>query len=166
METLYIYKEPFNGSVENTMHNGNVDYTGEPETTKYIDESGAQVHETKYLNPLNFKQYNEKKGGGLKVATEEEITILFQEHEEKSVLQPFTETTEERFYDGLECLPPKRWHKYKGLEIFFVGECYTSNIYRCYIFMPDAKKYYSALRRITETSEQLEAKLLESIKNL
>jgi hypothetical protein len=163
MQTLYIYKAPFSGRIENTMHNGKVDYTGEAQTKIYTDGNGCRVNETKYLNPLNFEQYNEQKGGGLQIATEEQINVLFQEYEEKTILQSFTETTEERFDDALECLPPKRWHKHNGLEIFFVGECYTSNIYRCYIFVPDTKKYYSALRRITETSDELQSKLFESI---
>jgi hypothetical protein len=165
METLYIYQEPFNGIIENTMHNGTVGYTGEETRRTYINENGSKVTEILFENQLNFDEYNELKGGNCKIATEEEISRLFFEYEENSILTSFTETTEERYNDGLECLPPKRWHKFKGLEIFFVGECYTSNIYRCYIFFPDTKKYYSAFRRISETSEELESKLLESIKN-
>lgn len=163
METTYIYQEPFIGRIINTMHNGNVDYTGERTTKDYIDERGSQVHEISYLNPLNFEQYNEQHGGNLKTASEEEIAKLFEEHEQKNILSFFTEITEERYDNLLECLPPKRWHKHKGLEIFFMAECYTGNIYSCCIFNPETKKYYSALRRITETSDELEKVFLESI---
>ena len=54
METLYIYSEPFKGSIKNTMHNGKVDYTGEQTERKYIDENGAQVTEISFINQ-NFE---------------------------------------------------------------------------------------------------------------
>ena len=156
MQTLYIISDPFNGRIKNTMHNWKVDYTGERTERKYIDENGAQVTEISYINQLTFDQYNEQNGGNFKVVTEKELDQLFEEYEQKNVLQKFTEITEERYFSLLECLPPKRWHNFKGLELFFMGECYTSNIYTCCIHDPSTKKYYSALRRITETSEELE----------
>ena len=162
MQTLYIYSEPFKGSIKNTMHNGKVDYTGEQTERKYIDESGAKVTEISFINQLTFEQYNEQNGGNCKAVTEEELDKLFEEYEKKSILQKFTEITEERYFSLLECLPPKRWHKHNGLELFFMGECYTSNIYTCCIHDPSTKKYYSALRRITETSEEIETIYKES----
>lgn len=162
MQTLYIISEPFNGRVKNTMHNGLVDYTGTAKNRKYIDKNGSLIFETYYENRLNFEQYQKEKNEPLKVVTEQELDKLFKEYEEKSILQKFTEITEERYFDLLECLPPKRWHNFKGLEIFFMGECYTSNIYTCCIHDPSTKKYYSALRRITETSEELETIYKES----
>ncbi len=164
MTTQYIYQEPFNGRVLNTMHNGTVDYTGEPQRNEYTAENGSRVIETSYLNQLTFDQYNEQKGGNLKIASGEEIDVLLFAYENENVLTEFQEITEDQWWNWLECLPPTKWHHYKGLEIFFVSECYTSNIYRCCISCPDADKYYSALRRINETDEELETVLLQSIK--
>jgi hypothetical protein len=165
METFYIFQEPFKGRILNTMHNGKVDYTGEETRTETTDERGVKTIKIEFLNSLSFDEYNKIRGGNCKVVNEEEFYKMVDDYEKNNVLESFRETTEDSFYNGLECVPPKRWHKFKGLEIFFVGECYTSNIYRCYIFVPDTKKYYTALRRITETSEQLESKLKESIFN-
>ena len=163
MQTIYIYAEPFNGSIQNTMHNGKVDFTGEQVKNEYFEKNGSKVIEYSYPNALTFDQYNKQKGGNLKTATDQEIQELFKNYEETQVLTSFKEITAERYDDLLNCLPPKRWHNYKGLEIFFMGECYTSNIYTCCIYYPDAKKYYSALRRITETDEELETVFKKSI---
>ncbi len=163
MNTIYIYSEPFNGSIQSTMHNGLVDYTGEEVRNEHINEKGQKIIDIKFINQLTFEEYNKQKGGGLKTATIEEMEIIWKKYEENEVLTNFTEITAERYDDLLNCLPPKKWHKYKGLEIFFMGECYTSNIYTCCIFHPDTQKYYSALRRITETDEELEKTLLKSI---
>lgn len=147
----YIYKLPFTGSILTSITNGVVDYTGEPITTKTV-KNGVETHHTQWINGLNFEQYNEKKGGDCLLATAEQMDELMKNHDD-SLCKEFTETTEDRFFNGLECLPPKRWHTHKGVEIFFVGECYTSNIYTCYARI--GEKHFSALRRITATSDEL-----------
>jgi hypothetical protein len=163
MEILYIYKEPFQGSIENTMtKGGTVHYTGEAVTRKYTAENGSLISETKYINGLTFEQYNEQKGGNLKLATSEEIDILFQTHTE-SLISDFEEVTEESFYDGLECLPPCRWHTHKGVEMFYISEAYTDNLHTFYAQLNG--KYYSATRRNNEPSESL-AEAVNKAQNL
>lgn len=81
-KTFYICNEPFNGSILNTMHNGIVDYTGEQVENKYISEDGAEVTEICFVNGLTFEQYNEKKGGNLKVVDGVELDALLKEYHE------------------------------------------------------------------------------------
>ena len=163
MNYLYIYKEPFTGSILNTMSNGFVHYTGESQTKKYTDEKGCLVHETSYLNPLNFEQYNEKHGGNLKVATEKEIEIII-DNFNNSLIDDFKEITEEKFYDLLECLPPKRWHTHEKVEIFFICEAYTADLHTCCVSYKG--KHFSALRSIREESQSIATAVIKSFENL
>jgi len=45
---------------------------------------------------------------------------------------PVSETTEERFINALECLPPGKWGHYQGGEAFYVTERITGNIVSWY----------------------------------
>jgi hypothetical protein len=78
---------------------------------------------------LNFEEYNAKHNGKFTEATEEEIDTLFFEHR-NSLISEFTEITEDRYFDMLECLPPKKKvaFTYEGVEIFYMCECYTDYI--------------------------------------
>lgn len=158
-KTFYICNEPFNGSILNTMHNGIVDYTGEQVENKYISEDGAEVTEISFVNGLTFEQYKEKKGGNLKVVDGVELDALLKEYHE-NLKEDFTEVTEERFFDALECLPPKRWHTHRGIELFFMCEAYTGTLYTCYARVN--KSHYKALRCITESSEELTKRVIKA----
>jgi len=63
-----------------------------------------------------------------------------------SLCGPFEEITKEAWWDALECLPPARWTRTGGGEFFFISECFTADLYSCYVRRGD--KYYSALRPI------------------
>lgn len=158
METLYIYKEPFNGSIVNTMSNGIVHYTGEEKKSDYIDENGSRIIEIRFENGLTFNQYNESEGGNLKVATSDEMDIIL-ENFENSLVEDFKEITEEKHDYYFECLPPKRYHKNKGVTLFYLGECFRGNLYTCCGAIEG--KYYSALRDITESSDSLAEAVLK-----
>lgn len=162
METLYAYKTPFNGRIQTTVHNNLVDYTGESKTRKYTDEKGCQVIEISHPNKLTFEQFNEQEGGIYKLATENEIVELLEKYE-NTLIGKFEEITEDSYMFSLECMPPRRWHKYNKLEIFFLLEAYTSNIHHCFIFNPSTQKYYKGLQRITATSEEIELTFKQSI---
>lgn len=49
--------------------------------------------------------------------------------EEAIAITPWEPITEERFRYFLEVLPPCRWEKVSGVELFYVSEAYTSNIH-------------------------------------
>lgn len=88
-------------------------------------------------------------GEGVKLLTDEELNKLINNHR-RNLQKDFEEITEERFYDLLECVPPKR----QRLSSFFVGECYIYDLYS-FCFKKDGK-YYKALRSIKLSDEELD----------
>jgi hypothetical protein len=157
----YIVELPFKGSIQTRLINGLAEYSGEEVVKRYIDENGSQVAEYSYKNQLNFEEYNAKHNGKFTEATEEEIDTLFAEHR-NSLISEFTEITEDRYFDMLECLPPKRWHTCEGVEIFYMCECYTDDLYTCCGGYKG--KYFSALRPIREESKNLSNLIKEAFK--
>lgn len=147
MERLYIVdtKKPFNGTVLNSM------------PFVYKDsKNGADILNSTYVhytNGVTFAQYNEQHGGGLIALTWDEFNEQYYTPYLQALQTPFEESTEEKFMYGLECVPPKRWTREHGQEFFFVGECYTADLYRCYV--RKGKKYYSALRSIHTPAEKI-----------
>jgi len=57
------------------------------------------------------------------------------------LLTPIAETTEENYYDHLECLPPMNWGINKGVNSFFMSEFTDGNYTQQYAKKND--KYYS-----------------------
>ncbi len=144
MSKQYLYiidtAKPYNGSIENSM----------PFVPKN-DINATKVH----CSDLTFEQYNKQHGGTLSALDFETFYKDYYKPHINGLQEPFVETTEERFEDGLNCLPPRRWTRFpeRNIEYFFVGECETDNIYRCYVKKGD--KYYSALRSIETPTEHL-----------
>ncbi len=84
----------------------------------------------------------------LTTVTVEEIHAMIIKYQ-ASLQTPFEEITEREFWDLLGCVFPKRRHS----GSFFVGESYYGSIYR-FCFELNGK-YYSALRNIRLTDEEL-----------
>lgn len=145
MEMLYIINPAnFDGQVLNTM----------PFVEKGA-KHGQDILKSTYVHfkDETFEQYNKSHGGGLLALTWEEFNTGYYAPYLKTLQKSFVESSEEQFMDGLECLPPKRWTRFEGGEFFFVGECYTANLYTC--FVRKGEKYYTALRAINTTAENL-----------
>lgn len=118
----------FDGFARNTMNS----VTG---LVHYMDE------------PTTLEQYKAKKGNDNLIAlTWEDFSSKYMEPYNKGLCKPFRRTTKAAFWEALECLPPKRWTRGKTQEFFFIGECYTADLYSCYV--RKGKLYYSALRSI------------------
>lgn len=49
--------------------------------------------------------------------------------EDATAVTPWEPITEERWIYYLEVLPPCRWERVAGVELFYVSEAYTSNIH-------------------------------------
>lgn len=135
---LYIIDPTkFRGQIVNTMSSYD-----EPLHVDYMSE------------PTTFEEYKVKENNPNLVALSwEEFEEKYYTPHLKSLQDPFKETTEERYWDALECLPPKRWTKFTGGEFFFLGECFTADLYSCYVQIGD--KYYTALRSIRTPKEDL-----------
>jgi len=146
MEYLYIVNPAnFTGNVLNTMP------FVEKGAKHGIDIlNSTYVH---YCEGMTFEQYNQKHGGNLLALTWDEFNTQFYSNHLTSLCKPFAEVTEEAFTEALECLPPKRWTRGNGQEFFFLGECYTANLYSCYVRKGD--KYFSALRPINTPETDL-----------
>jgi hypothetical protein len=161
-QTFYIYEEPFNGIILNTMQNGLVNYTGDEKTTKRFTENGSLEINISYENKLTFEEYikdrklNPKK---IKTATDSQINELFKKHEENE-RTGWKEISEERADEMLNVLPPWRFTKiYKGY-FFFISEAYSGNNHACFAFFNG--KYYESLRSIKESTESI----INSLRNL
>jgi hypothetical protein len=140
MDFLYIINpENFKGSVLSSMPLVEKDKINE-----------TFVH---YSDNVTFAEYNKQHGGNLLALTWEEFDKDYYSNHLKNLCGKFKRTTKEDFWNALECLPPKRWTREKGKEFFFLGECYTANLYTC--FVRKGNNYYSALRPITASKESL-----------
>jgi len=139
MNRLYIIDPAnFSGQIVNSM----TSLEGVPQYVDYMDK------------PTTFDEYKQQKGNENLIALDwETFDKEYYTPFLKSLCTPFEETTEEKFWYGLECVPPKRWTQFKGGQFFFVGECYTDNLYRCYVRKGD--KYYTALRPISTSENDL-----------
>jgi hypothetical protein len=139
MERLYILDpQNFKGQIVNTMSSNE----GTPKFVDYMEE------------PTTLEEYKKIKGNENLIAIDwETFEKEYYTPHLNSLCEPFKKTTKERFWDGLECLPPKRWTKGTNSEFFFVGECYTDNLYTCYV--RKGEDYYTALRPINTDANEL-----------
>jgi hypothetical protein len=135
-KTMKYVLEPdkFDGSVVTTMHDG-----------IHNDYSSGET-----LEELRRRENNPN----LQALSPEELTPVVERYEQ-SLCKPFEEITEEKYWDLLECLPPER---YNG-NSFFMSECYYGTLYR-FCFRLNGK-YYSALRSIFLTNEEISAQIKE-----
>lgn len=146
-EILYIVdtSQPYNGRIVNTMN--------APKSGQTLENTG--VH---YVN-IPFSQYNDQKGGHLIALGFDDYYQNYEKPYLESLQKPFQEITEEKYYDLLECLPPKRWTQddSTGINFFFLSEAYTSHLHSCVVRYEG--KYYVALRSILDSTK----KIIESI---
>ena len=137
---LYIIdgSKPFTGNVVNTMTC--LKEYGIPQFVDYVEKN------------TTFEDYKKQKGNeNLKIITDKELDYLLKEHR-KNLFDKWTEITEDKYNDLLECVPPLRWRDIdKGINVFAVGECYTMDLYTHCIHDRVKNKYYSALRPIGST---------------
>ncbi|KAA6302837.1 MAG: hypothetical protein EZS26_001007 [Candidatus Ordinivivax streblomastigis] len=95
-----------------------------------------------------------EKNPNLQALTWEEYKPIHEQYE-NSLCKSFAEITEEEYWEYLEVLPPKR---YNG-NSFFMGECFSGSLYQFCFKLKG--KYYSALRSIFLTNEELMAQIKE-----
>jgi hypothetical protein len=140
---MYILRtdEPFRGHVQShLLDDGTVAYSGK-----------------------TFEEYNAEKGGVMKIISEEELDeLLAKFHKETYTDVPWKRITEERWWDLLECLPPRRWADISNkVNAFYISEATTSHLHTwCIKDSRGAKteadiKYYRATRSRFATNEEL-----------
>jgi len=145
-ELFIINPETFKGTIINTMPYVNVE-----------SRNGKDILNHTYVHYTGetFKDYNAKHENKLIAITWDKFESDYYRPFLNSLCTPFKETTKDDFWDGLECLPPKRWtqNKDNDCEFFFVGECTTADLYTC--FVRKGEKYFVALRSIYTKNEDL-----------
>lgn len=98
--------EPFAGSVQShVLPSGTVAYSG---------------GET-------FEAFNAARGGQFKLVSDAELDALLAAFHGGMITEP-APITGERFMDALECLPPCRWGRTRGIELFHVSEGITGDL--------------------------------------
>lgn len=103
--TQYILKadEPFAGHVQSVlMDNGTVAYT----------------------DGLTVAEYERERGFPVRIVSEAELDQLLAAHYQSLKTKPLR-ITEDRFDWMLNVLPPCRWHRVGGFEVFHVSERLT-----------------------------------------
>lgn len=161
MNTLFIYDptQPLNKQSRcySTM-------TAKEGTPTHVDYSGALYNN----NNGNFtlEEYKTFKNNPNLIAVpfdEFNTKVLIPYHE--SLCGEFTEITEEKYWDALECLPPMKWHDLdSNFNVFFISEAYTASIHSCFIKDKKNKKYYTAMRDIFISDEVLLNQIVSTIK--
>ena len=91
--------------------------------------------------------------------TPDRIAFMLKRYD-KALCQPFEEITPERYYDLMECVPPKRLRRNR----FFVGEAYSGNMYDLCFKL--GGKYFKALRDIRLSDEVIDAEINAFAKKL
>ena len=91
--------------------------------------------------------------------TPDRIALLLKRYD-NALSQPFEEISEERYYDLLGCVPPKRQHRNR----FFVGEAYSGTMYDLCFRLGD--RYFKALRDIRLSDEEIDTEISRFAKKL
>ena len=99
------------------------------------------------------------KNPNLVTVTPERIAFMLKRYD-KALCQPFEEITQERYYDLMECVPPKRMRRNR----FFVGEAYSGNMYD--LCFKHGGRYFKALRDIRLSDEEIDAEISRFAKKL
>lgn len=101
-----------------------------------------------YPNTPSFEGYlTGAKKKNYKVVTWEEFEKLQREFYTN---RPLEETTEEQFFDSLNCLPPFQWCTFNGVEMFCMSEMYTGTYTTQYARI--GKKFYTKMVDSTDSS--------------
>ena len=121
-------------------------------TTLVVDKNNYRGHVQTILYdgvcPYTNKTADEYIAEGYTVMTDDEYNKFYQEYE-RSLCNDWSEVTEEKYWDALEVLPPKKW--YDGG--FYMGECYMGTLYSFY--QKWNGKYYTSLQSICKPRNEI-----------
>ena len=92
-------------------------------TQSYLLPSGTVA----YSGGQSFEDYNAERGGQFKLITDGQLDALLADFHGSMITDP-EPITAEQFDDALNCLPPCRWGKVRGVELFHVSERITGDL--------------------------------------
>lgn len=76
---------------------------------------------------MTLEQYAVARGFPVRVVDEDEMRTLVEEHADSRITAP-EPITAEQWEDMLNVLPPSRWHRHDGVEMFHVSERITHDL--------------------------------------
>ena len=74
-----------------------------------------------FTNGLTPSQYSEERGFPVRVITDAELTMLNDARMESLISEPVEESEQEYWY-ALEVMPPAKWGRINGVEMFHISE--------------------------------------------
>lgn len=115
MQYLIFADEPFDGRAQTTVRGGVCDFT----------------------NGRTPEQYAEYRGRPVRVLEESEFESMLEEWLRAQVSQP-VEISADDYNDALNVLPPERWFRHAGVELFSMCERITYDLTTWYARVPVA----------------------------
>ena len=114
-------------------------------TTYICPDTG--VERVQYTGGKTLDEYMaDKAGQGLEVMPYEMAAPMMEAAQIAEYCKPWREITKEQWWEMLEVLPPEKWQKVAGVEIFRMSEYTSGTVTGHYAMLGD--RYFSANRDI------------------
>jgi len=117
--------------------------------TALIEKDGGLV--CAYFGKTLAKRLDEDPDGV--VVSIDEALDLIEKATVAAFCKPPVETTEDRFLEMLEALPPQGWTKYRGVEMFYMSEALCGTIHQW--FFRAGKRFFTMDRPCYATNADL-----------
>jgi|GEM_PF-3054124 len=132
---------PYNGSIEATLRDdGTVGYT----------------------NGQTLQEYAAKVGYKLRVVDDAELDAMTADYIEQQITEP-TPIDDERWDYALGILPPSRWQKVQGVELFHICEGMSHDLVDWYAKV--GERHFTFVDRDTKAADELARKVRAHIQN-
>lgn len=111
------------------------------------------IDELNECTEISKTPINEMLDDGYVIIPFSEAVEHIQQADEKRFIKPFSEISEEQFYEMFEVLPPEKWVNITNGFMFRMSEYTTSNITAHYIKIGD--RHFSAERRTSTSYKEM-----------
>ena len=137
----YVIYIPGSTTICTTVTNGNADYTDQTADEYVASHPGAVEM------PLEMAM------------------IQIGEAQDKEMIGPWEEITEDQWQEMLEVLPPDRWRHHAGIEFFQMCETLSGNITSTFarVTIDGQRRHFTADRRTSARYADLEMEIREVI---
>lgn len=153
----YIVELPYNGSIQNTVS------VIRNESTKEVKQWADYSHDKELGRNLTLSEYLAQPhllDRDLKVIEECEFS-QFEDEYSQSLITGFSEISKETYWWRLECLPPCKWTKINGVEMFHISERIRGDLVTwCFEYQD---KYYTCDNEANKSRNELAQELKQAI---
>jgi len=135
--------------------------------TRYIIRTDAPFagHVQSYIKPdgyvayaegnLTPEQYGLERGFPVRVVDDAELDAMLATWTAHQITAPVEETLADFTY-ALDCLPPCRWQRYRGVEMFHISERLSHDLVNWHVGIDD--RYFTFVDRDSTSTEAIAAK--------